>query len=39
MGCPGGCTAIQEIGLRQISEEDAREFIKDERYPENNLDM
>jgi hypothetical protein len=39
MGCPGSCTAIQEIGVRQISEEDAREFIQDERYPENNLDL
>jgi len=33
MGCPGGCTAIQDIGIRQISEEDAKEFIEDERYP------
>jgi hypothetical protein len=39
MGCPGGCTAIQDIGIRQISEEDAKEFISNERYPKNNLDL
>jgi hypothetical protein len=39
MGCPGGCTAIQDVGIRQISEEDAKEFISDERYPKDNLDL
>lgn len=38
-GCPGGCTAIQQIGIRQLSEEEAKEFLEDERYPKNNLDL
>lgn len=38
-GCPGGCTAIQQIRIREFSEGDAKDFIKNERYPENDLDL
>ena len=39
VGCPGGCTAIQQIRVRELSESDAKEFIDNERHPENNLDL
>lgn len=39
MGCPGGCTGLQEINIRELSESDAKEFLSNERYPKNNLDL
>lgn len=38
MGCPGGCTAIQEIGVREITEEEAQEFLDTQAYPRHDLD-
>jgi hypothetical protein len=38
-GCPGGCTAIQQIGIYELSEDDAKEFLKNEKYPKNSLDL
>jgi len=38
-GCPGGCTGIQQISIRELSEDDAKEFIKDEPFTRNNLDL
>jgi hypothetical protein len=38
-GCPGGCTAIHQISLREFSEEEAEEFVENETHPRNNLDL
>lgn len=38
-GCPGGCTAIHQIRVREFSEEDAKEYLENENHPENNLDF
>lgn len=38
-GCPGGCTGIHQIDISELSEEDAKEFIKNEIHPTNNLDL
>lgn len=39
MGCPGGCTAIHDVGIRQITQDEAEEYLDKERYPKNNLDL
>jgi hypothetical protein len=39
MGCPGGCTAIQQFHIKQLSDSEAKEFINRERFPKNNLDI
>lgn len=39
MGCPGGCTAIQEIRVTELSESRMKEYIKREDYPTNNFNF
>lgn len=38
-GCPGGCTALQHVVVRELSESEAKEFLREEKHPENNLDL
>jgi hypothetical protein len=38
-GCPGGCTAISQIKIWELSESEAAEYLSEERYPKNNLDL
>jgi hypothetical protein len=32
-GCPGGCTAIHQIDIWELSESEAAEYLSEERYP------
>lgn len=39
IGCTGGCTAVQEMSVHQISESKAIEFLEQHPYPLNNLNL
>lgn len=38
-GCPGGCTALQQIEVRELSESEVKEVLREEKHPENALDL
>ena len=38
-GCGGGCTAIQEIDVSELSESDVEEFVSRKNIQENSLDL
>jgi hypothetical protein len=39
MGCTGGCTAVQEVSVQQVSESEVIEFLEQHPYPLNNLNL
>ena len=38
-GCPGGCTAVYDVGIGEIEPSRAKEMLADEKYPDNKLDL
>lgn len=38
-GCPGGCTAIHQTTIWELSESEVREHLSKEQYSKDNLDL